>query len=47
VLGTDYFADVVRHLENERVPGVFVFRIEAAFFYFNVEHVRDRFFELF
>jgi MFS superfamily sulfate permease-like transporter len=46
VRGTDYFADVVRHPENERVPGVFVFRCEAALVYFNVEHVRDRFFEL-
>jgi sulfate permease, SulP family len=46
VRGTDYFADVIRHPENERIPGVFVFRCEAALLYFNVEHVRDRFFEL-
>jgi sulfate permease, SulP family len=46
VPGTDYFADVVRHPENERLPGVFVFRAEASLVYFNVEHVRDRFFEL-
>jgi MFS superfamily sulfate permease-like transporter len=46
VRGTDYFADVVRHPENERLPDVFVFRCEAALLYFNVEHVRDRFFEL-
>jgi SulP family sulfate permease len=46
VRGTDYFADVVRHPENERIPGVFVFRCEAALLYFNVEHVRDGFFEL-
>jgi MFS superfamily sulfate permease-like transporter len=46
VPGTDYFADAVRHPENERLPGVFVFRAEAALLYFNVEHVRDRFFEL-
>jgi high affinity sulfate transporter 1 len=45
VPGTDYFADVVRHPENERVPGVFVFRTEASLVYFNAEHVRDRFFE--
>jgi MFS superfamily sulfate permease-like transporter len=43
VPGTDYFADLVRHPENERIPGVFVFRCEAALLYFNVEHVRDRF----
>jgi MFS superfamily sulfate permease-like transporter len=46
VPGTDYFADVIRHPENERFPDVFVFRAEAALLYFNVEHVRDRFFEL-
>ena len=46
VPGTDYFADVIRHPENERLPGVFVFRAEASLLYFNVEHVRDRFFEL-
>jgi SulP family sulfate permease len=46
VPGTDYFADVIRHPENERFPDVFVFRAESALLYFNVEHVRDRFFEL-
>jgi sulfate permease, SulP family len=46
VPGTDYFADVARAAENERVSDVFVFRAEAALLYFNVEHVRDRFFEL-
>jgi sulfate permease, SulP family len=46
VPGTDYFADVIRHPENERSPDVFVFRAESALLYFNVEHVRDRFFEL-
>ena len=43
VPGTDYFADVIRHPENERVPDAFVFRAEASLLYFNVEHVRDRF----
>jgi MFS superfamily sulfate permease-like transporter len=46
VPGTSYFADAVRHPENERLPDVFVFRVEASLVYFNVEHVRDRFFEL-
>lgn len=46
VPGTAYFADVVRHPENERVPGVFVFRTESSLLYFNVDYVRDRFFEL-
>jgi SulP family sulfate permease len=43
---TDYFADVLRHPENERFQDAFVFRVEASLLYFNVEHVRDRFFEL-
>jgi sulfate permease, SulP family len=46
VPGTDYFADLQRHPENERIADVFVFRSEAALLYFNAEHVRDRFFEL-
>jgi high affinity sulfate transporter 1 len=46
VPGTDYFADRVRHPENECVPCVFVFRTTGALLYFNVEHVRDRFIEL-
>ena len=45
VPGTDFWADAVRHPENERLPDVFVFRCESALVYFNVEHVRDRFFE--
>jgi SulP family sulfate permease len=46
VPGTDYFADAVRHPENERQADAFVFRVEASLLYFNVEHVRDRFFGL-
>jgi high affinity sulfate transporter 1 len=46
VPGTDYFADRIRNPENERTPGVFVFRTSGALLYFNVDHVRDRFFEL-
>jgi high affinity sulfate transporter 1 len=46
VPGTDLFADVLRHPENERLPGVFVFRVEASLLYFNTEHVSERFFEL-
>ncbi|HET7294119.1 MAG TPA: SulP family inorganic anion transporter [Vicinamibacteria bacterium] len=46
VPGTAYFADLVRQPENERLPDAFVFRCDAALLYFNVEHVRDRFFEL-
>jgi len=46
VPGTDYFADRMRNPENERQPGVFVFRNSGALLYFNIDHVRDRFFEL-
>jgi high affinity sulfate transporter 1 len=42
VPGTTYFADLVRHPENERVPDVLVVRSEGALLYFNVDHVRDR-----
>jgi high affinity sulfate transporter 1 len=46
VPGTDYFADRIRHPKNERVPGVFIFRCDGGLLYFNVEHIRDHFFEL-
>ena len=46
VAGTDYFADCIRHPNNQRVPGVFIFRCDGGIFYFNTEHVSDRFFEL-
>jgi high affinity sulfate transporter 1 len=46
VPGTDYFADRIRHPDNERLPGVFIFRCNGGIFYFNTEHVHDRFFEL-
>jgi MFS superfamily sulfate permease-like transporter len=46
VPGTDYFADLMRHPENQREPGVFVFRPGSAILYFNADHVRDRFVDL-
>ena len=46
VPGTDQFVDRVRDPSNAREPGVFVFRSSGALLYFNVDHVRDRFFEL-
>jgi high affinity sulfate transporter 1 len=46
VQGTDYFADRIRHPENERVPAVFVFRCDGPLLFFNVDYVRDRFVEL-
>jgi MFS superfamily sulfate permease-like transporter len=47
VPGVDYFADRIRNPENAREPGVFVFRTLGALLYFNVDHVRERFFALF
>src|SRR6185295_5923441 len=41
VPGTDYYADLARHPANERVPDIFVFRVESALMYFNVDYVRD------
>jgi high affinity sulfate transporter 1 len=46
VPGSDEFADRVRNPANEREPGVFVFRSSGALLYFNVDHVREKFFEL-
>ncbi len=46
VPGTTYFADALRHPSNQRVRGVFIFRNDGGIYYFNAEHVRDRFFEL-
>jgi high affinity sulfate transporter 1 len=37
--GTDRFSDVGRHPENEAIPGVLAFRVEASLVYFNVDHV--------
>jgi sulfate permease, SulP family len=39
--GTRNYSDIERNPDNEAVPGVLVFRVEASLFYFNVEHVRD------
>ena len=46
VPGTTYFADRVRHPENESIPGVLVVRSESSLLYFNVEFVRERLLEL-
>jgi MFS superfamily sulfate permease-like transporter len=37
--GTERFSDVKRHPDNELFPGLFLFRVEAAILYFNVEYV--------
>jgi SulP family sulfate permease len=37
--GTDRFSDLARHPDNERIPGVLPFRVEASLLYFNVANV--------
>jgi high affinity sulfate transporter 1 len=39
--GTDRFSDLARHPENEVIPGVLAFRVEASLVYFNVDHVLE------
>lgn len=46
VPGTEYFADMIRHRANERVPQTFIFRTDGALLYFNTEYVSDQFFAL-
>ncbi len=46
VQGTDYFADRIRHPENERISDAFIFRCDGPLLFFNVDYVRDKFFEL-
>jgi sulfate permease, SulP family len=38
--GTPYFGDRTRHPENPELPGVLIFRPEAALIYLGVEHVQ-------
>ena len=46
VPGTDYFADLIRHPSNQRIPGTFIFRNDGAVLYFNAEYVRDQFYRM-
>jgi high affinity sulfate transporter 1 len=39
--GTRRFSDQERHPDNERMPGVLIFRPESGLLYFNMDHVRD------
>ncbi len=39
--GTRRFSDAERHSDNERIPGVLIFRSESGLIYFNMDHVRD------
>jgi len=42
VPGASFYADLIRHPENQRIDDVLVVRTEGALVYFNVDHVRDR-----
>lgn len=42
IRGTSRFSDIERHEDNESIPGVLIFRVEASLLYFNVDHVRGR-----
>lgn len=37
---SERFSDQERHPDNETIPGVLIFRVEASLLYFNVDHVR-------
>ena len=39
--GTRRFSDRERHLNNELIPGVLIFRPESGLVYFNIDHIRD------
>ena len=39
--GTDHFVSMIRHPAAQAVPGVIVFRCNAALLYFNVDNVRE------
>lgn len=39
--GTRRYSDAERHPDNETIPGVLIFRVEASLLYFNVDHVRN------
>jgi MFS superfamily sulfate permease-like transporter len=42
VPGTRRYTDTGRHPDNELIPGVFLFRVEASLLYFNVDNIRKR-----
>jgi sulfate permease, SulP family len=39
--GTLRFSDLARNPDNETIPGILIFRVEASLLYFNVEYVRE------
>jgi len=43
--GSQRFSDHQRHPDNEQIPGVLIFRVQASVLYFNCDHVRNRVWE--
>ena len=41
--GTNLFGDVERHPENQQIPGVFIYRIDAPLIFANAESFKDNF----
>jgi SulP family sulfate permease len=39
--GTSRYSDLARHPDNEPLPGVLAFRVQASLLYFNVDHVLE------
>jgi SulP family sulfate permease len=40
--GTRRFTDINRHPDNELIPGVMIFRVEASLYYFNTDNIMKR-----
>jgi MFS superfamily sulfate permease-like transporter len=38
--GTQMFSDLGRHADNQAIPGILIFRVEASLLYFNVAYIR-------
>ena len=43
--GTKRYTDISRHPDNERLPGLLLFRVEASILYFNIENIRKEVWE--
>lgn len=37
--GTNRYTDIKRHPDNELIPGILIFRVEASLFYFNAAYI--------
>lgn len=40
--GTRRYSDLVRHPDNEPIPGILIVRIESAILYFNTDFIREK-----